>query len=167
LDSKLDRQPLAFHTKAALTTDDYPQMSLPWVQAYTKSLVQLDDHLRPTDRFSQTHTITATLHKLVRRCSDHFTDHTALLALLSIAEHCLATPSRELCQHLFYRAKLGRLLVLEMTSVVKRTPPTKAIDKNDDWIVLLERVCAALEKLDPTWVHVADYQWLVNHVKFL
>lgn len=163
-DDSLDSEPVA--SKLLSTTDDDPPMSLPWVQAYTKALVQLDNHLRPTDRFSQTHSITATLQKLVRRCTDHFTDHTALLALLAIAEHCLDTPSPELGQHLFYRAKLGRLLVLEMTSVVKRTPPSK-VSLCGDWVVGLERVCAALARLDPTWVHVADYQWLVDHVKAL
>ncbi|ORX53672.1 hypothetical protein DM01DRAFT_1407806 [Hesseltinella vesiculosa] len=93
---------------------------LAWLQLHARAIVHQHDRLRPNEQFARVDHIAESVLSLIRICAMHSTASSwpSLLALLLIAMECLDAPS-QVRQHLFYRARLGRALILEITTVLK------------------------------------------------
>ncbi|KAG0167676.1 hypothetical protein DFQ28_011326 [Apophysomyces sp. BC1034] len=148
------------------------------IQARARQIVHDLDHLRPSEQFARAVEVSEDLHRLVRLTSNtlHAPTHghslVALLGLLVIVLEGLKAPP-EVRQHVFYHAKLGRIVILEMASVLKNykdsvLPPSQwslmlsVFEKNCHWLEQLEEACAKMARYDVTWDFRQEYEDVVT-----
>jgi hypothetical protein len=128
------------------------------LQKHAHAIVHPISHLRPSDQFAQAARVASSLHQLVRLATDTLHPTLALVALLAIVQEPLKTPSSELRRQVFHRYKWGRLVILEMATLLKTSPLDPAlIDMH-----ALETTCTTLAKLDPRWKFKDEYHGVVQ-----
>ncbi|KAI9260138.1 hypothetical protein BY458DRAFT_516679 [Sporodiniella umbellata] len=127
------------------------------------------DHCRISDQFSKASKVAVSLHLLLRQftqdVSVHGRSHIALLGLILLAQESLNTPT-EVRQQIFSHDKFGRVLTLEMASVLKnfKLPLLPNEDwypispQKENWIISLEQVCLKMARYDVTWEYRKEYQ---------
>ncbi|KAI8069504.1 hypothetical protein BC940DRAFT_318346 [Gongronella butleri] len=119
-------------TDATTTPMEEAIRELAWIQMHARATIHQHDRLRPNEQFARVDQIADALMALIRLCAAHpTTSWQSLLAHILIASECLDAPS-QVRQHLFYRAKIGRLLILEMTTVLKNYHDGDENDANND-----------------------------------
>ncbi|KAL1935709.1 hypothetical protein VTP01DRAFT_4849 [Rhizomucor pusillus] len=147
------------------------------VRAHT--IVHSMDHQRPSERFANEVTVSQELERLVRLCTN--TLHTASQGYTLIAMIGLSIVASEALEgvsmtkrHVFSDALLGRVLILEMASILKnyKAPPRELQptrlfqaafpDQQDDFglagfVQLVTEVCARLAQYDLTWQYRQEY----------
>ncbi|KAL0079902.1 hypothetical protein J3Q64DRAFT_1751699 [Phycomyces blakesleeanus] len=143
-------------------------------QERARSLVHGLDQLRPSEQFARAADIADELHSLVRLCS--LTLHSssqghslvALLGLLIIVQESLDAPP-EVRQHVFYHAKFGRTVILEMAAVLKnhKNPPLSSsewsavvsiLDPPQSWLDSLANACTKIARYDVGWDFRNEYE---------
>lgn len=134
-----------------------------------KKIAHSLDHCRISEQFSRATEIAVSLHRLLSRFTQdvslHGPSHVALFGLILIAQESLSTPT-EVRQQIFSHDKFGRVLILEMTSVLKnfKMPLLSNSDwfrvsgKEEDWLVVLEQACLKMARYDITWEYRREYQ---------
>ncbi|KAI9274205.1 hypothetical protein BY458DRAFT_539497 [Sporodiniella umbellata] len=131
------------------------------------------DCCRISDQFSRASEVAMSLHLLLcqftQDVSIHGPSHVALLGLVLIAQQSLDTPA-EVRQHIFSHEKFGRVVILEMASVLKKfkLPLLPHSDwhrinsqqkhQHSNWLITLEAVCLKLARYDVTWEYRKEYQ---------
>ncbi|CEG65061.1 hypothetical protein RMATCC62417_01928 [Rhizopus microsporus] len=127
------------------------------------------DHYRVSDQFSRASEVATSLHLLLRQfaqdLSVHGPSHAILFGLILVAQEALGAPS-EVRQQIFTHDKFGRILILEMASVLKnfKLPLLPNEDwhrityQKDNWLVALEQVCSKMARYDITWEYRKEYQ---------
>ncbi|KAF7727860.1 hypothetical protein EC973_006973 [Apophysomyces ossiformis] len=148
------------------------------IQDRARQIVHDLDHLRPSEQFARAVEVADELHRLVRLTSStlHAPSHghslITLFGLLVIVLEGLKAPP-EVRQHVFYHAKLGRIVILEMASVLKNykgpaLPPSQwslllsVFDNGSHWLEQLEQVCAKMARYDVTWDFRQEYEDVVT-----
>ncbi|KAI8147820.1 hypothetical protein BJV82DRAFT_664175 [Fennellomyces sp. T-0311] len=150
-----------------------------------RSIVHSLDQGRPSEQFANQASVAQELQRVVRYCTNtlHASTHghslAALMGLLMIAREGLdAVP--EIRKYLFGKAHLGRMLVLEMTGVLKNLkssptplpwslllsaldPPPSLSDRHQvAWLIqLLGDVCKQMANADQTWAYLQEYDNVV------
>ncbi|CAO3678100.1 unnamed protein product [Rhizopus stolonifer] len=134
-----------------------------------KKIAHSLDQCRISDQFSRASEVAVSLHLLLcqftQDVSVHGRSHVALFGLILIAQESLNTPT-EVRQQIFSHDKFGRVLTLEMTSVLKnfKLPLLPNEDwfqiapQKENWIVSLEQVCLKMARYDVTWEYRKEYQ---------
>lgn len=143
------------------------------------AIVHSMDRQRPSERFANEVAVSQELERLVRLCTN--TLHTASQGYTLVAMVGLAVVAREaldgvsmMKRHVFSDALLGRVLILEMASILKnyKAPPPELQpgrlfeaafpDQQDDFglgcfVQLVTDVCARLAQYDLTWQYRQEY----------
>ncbi|KAI8332359.1 hypothetical protein BC941DRAFT_358999 [Chlamydoabsidia padenii] len=151
---------------------------LHWIQTYARTLVHQLDPLRPNEQFAQAKEITNRLLSLIRLCSQQHGDDNSLIcvmALILVAHECLGGTTAVVRQDMFYRTKVGRTIVLEMSSLFKnyKVGNDKATSRQQhalaillfdggDWYSALEIVCGKLSRLDENWEYRNEYHQVIT-----
>lgn len=137
-----------------------PMKQVLLLQKHAHAIVDPISHLRPSDQFAQAAHVASSLQQLVRLATDTLRSHPtlALVALSAIVQEPLKTPSSELRRQVFYRYKWGRLVILEMATLLK----TSSLDPTLIDMHRLETTCTNLAKLDPRWKFKDEYQGVVR-----
>ncbi|KAG1468208.1 hypothetical protein G6F56_003969 [Rhizopus delemar] len=125
------------------------------------------DQYRISDQFSRASEVAVSLHLLLCQFTQQIrgSSHAALFGLVLLAQESLFTPP-EVRQHIFSHEKFGRVLILEMASVLKnfKFPLLPNADwyqvapQQDNWLMALEQVCLKLARYDVTWEYRKEYQ---------
>ncbi|KAI8080799.1 uncharacterized protein B0P05DRAFT_459986, partial [Gilbertella persicaria] len=141
--------------------------TLVMVQQKARSIAHQLDNLRPSEQFGRAHEVATQLQALVRSLPVH--DHSSfisLFGLIILAQESLLAPT-EVRQHIFYHAKLGRTLILEMSSLLKDFKSSmkvnhqhywSSLNQTESWLSCLEQVCSKLSRYDITWEYRKEYQ---------
>ncbi|ORZ10817.1 hypothetical protein BCR42DRAFT_454370 [Absidia repens] len=95
-----------------------------WIQTHSRAIIHQLDHLRPNEQFAKAKDIADQLISLTRLCGQQFHGQwgdswTTIMALVLMTYECLDNSLPEIRQYLFYRAKFGRTIVLEMNAALK------------------------------------------------
>lgn len=134
-----------------------------------KEIAHSLDRCRISDQFSRASEVADSLHLLLRQftqdVSVHGPSQVALFGLILLAQESLNTPA-EVRQQIFSHDKFGRVLILEMASVLKnfKLPLLPNEDwyqiasQKQDWLAALERVCLKMARYDVTWEYRKEYQ---------
>ncbi|KAI8360763.1 hypothetical protein EDC96DRAFT_513361 [Choanephora cucurbitarum] len=145
------------------------------IQQKARNISHQLDNLRPSEQFGKAHYVYNQLQQLVRSLPIH--DHDSFVTLFSLivlAQESLSAPS-EVRQHLFYDAKLGRVLILELASLLKNFRPSfkknshlstsmdqyywsHVLKQEQNWLSCLEDICSKLSRYDATWEYRNEYQ---------
>ncbi|KAI8140626.1 hypothetical protein BJV82DRAFT_580983 [Fennellomyces sp. T-0311] len=152
------------------------------IQEQAKKLAHRLDALRPSEQFAHAAQVAQEFQQLVRLCVHllHEDPLAATVAIMLIVQESFAAPP-EVRQHIYYQAKLGRLVVLELQSVLKyhqgqtkrttrhrvdyyalcvQTMPGD--EEQDGWLEDLAQLCAKLARYDTTWEFRQEYQNVVR-----
>ncbi|KAI8372343.1 hypothetical protein EDC96DRAFT_500753 [Choanephora cucurbitarum] len=144
------------------------------IQQKARNIAHQLDNLRPSDQFGKAHKVNSQLQALIRSLPVHgYDSFVTLFGLIVLAQEGLSAPS-EVRQHLFYDAKLGRILILELASLLKNfKPSTKhassglstdqyywshVLNQEKNWLSSLEDICSKLSRYDATWEYRNEYQ---------
>ncbi|KAI7898756.1 uncharacterized protein BX663DRAFT_489715 [Cokeromyces recurvatus] len=149
------------------------------IQLQTRTISHRLDNLRPSDQFGRASEIAEALQHLIRSLHLH-SDQSffTLFSLIILAQESLMAPS-EVRQHVFYHVKLGRILILEMSTILKNFIylPFVGNDLTDywtqlgydpqkqDWLSCLEAICLKLARYDITWEYRKEYQEVITIAK--
>lgn len=134
------------------------------IQLKARNIAHEYDNLRRSDQFSKAKETANALEQVLKGI--HMKSDQSFIALFSIillAQESILAPS-EIRQHIFYVAKFGRILILELSSILKnfKFDINKAhydsLFRPESWFQVLEEVCTRLYKYDPTWEHRKEYQ---------
>ncbi|KAI9488553.1 hypothetical protein BDB00DRAFT_791806 [Zychaea mexicana] len=159
------------------------------IQERARSIVHSLDGCRPSEQFANEAALAEELQRVVRWCTNTLHASTrghslaALMGLLAIAREGLSAIP-EIRKYLFGKAHLGRMVVLEMSSVLKNFKNTTHLP--DQWslllsileaphavvqdhhrhqvawvVQLLRDVCAQMAHCDRSWRHLQEYEHVV------
>ncbi|KAF7730994.1 hypothetical protein EC973_001040 [Apophysomyces ossiformis] len=131
------------------------------------------DHLRPSEQFSRAAEIAEEMQRVVPtsvKVLKPISSLAVLFGFMIIAQQGLCTPP-EIRRHLFYQAKFGRTIVLEISSALKdyrhtNLSPTEqssiqAMLGRDNWIDELADLCTRLSQYDRAWEFRREYEDVV------
>lgn len=142
------------------------QRDLTWIQNQAKAIAHRLDSLRPSEQFGRATEIADALQQLVRQLPRQSSTLT-LFGLIILVKESLSAPA-EVRQHVFYHVKLGRVLILEMSTCLKnfkRSTHDATINFNDyyqeNWFQCLQEICSKLARFDVTWEYRKEYQEVV------
>ncbi|KAI9486737.1 MAG: hypothetical protein EXX96DRAFT_471699 [Benjaminiella poitrasii] len=149
------------------------------IQLQARAISHRLDNLRPSDQFGRASEIAEALQQLVRSLHLH-SDQSffTLFGLIILAQESLMAPS-EVRQHVFYHVKLGRILILEMSTVLKNFVYLPFIGNHltdhwtqlgydpqtENWLSCLEAICSKLARYDITWEYRREYQEVITIAK--
>ncbi|KAI9259480.1 hypothetical protein BDA99DRAFT_513364 [Phascolomyces articulosus] len=90
------------------------------IQEQANKLSHRLDTLRPSEQFAHAAQVAQEFQQLIRLCVHllHENPFAAILGLILIVQQSFGAPP-EVRQHIYYQAKLGRLVVLELESILK------------------------------------------------
>ncbi|CAO3652721.1 unnamed protein product [Cunninghamella blakesleeana] len=149
------------NTKVTLTSP--PMMTLMKqlliIQKNTCDVVHQLDHLRPSEQFAKSSITAQTLYQLIRYSTDKLRSHSilALLSIMGITQEILDHAPSELKRQIFYKSKLGRLIILEMMTTLKTfTIPSTTSSSSD----------ISLFYFNNYFQH-QSYQNIHNHIEFI
>ncbi|KAI8375193.1 hypothetical protein BD560DRAFT_392992 [Blakeslea trispora] len=144
------------------------------IQQKARNISHQLDHLRPSEQFGKAHKVNHQLQALIRSLPIHGHDSfVTLFSLIVLGKESLSAPT-EVRQHLFYDAKLGRILILELASLLKNFKPSfrqshpsismdqyywsDILKQEQSWLSCLQEVCSKLSRYDATWEYRNEYQ---------
>ncbi|CEP14109.1 hypothetical protein [Parasitella parasitica] len=134
------------------------------MQAEARAIAHELDNLRPSEQFGRAGETTEALLQMVRSLHVH-SDQSfmTLFGLIIIAQESLLAPS-EVRQHIFYHAKFGRTLILEISNILKNFNHTSGSSdqywssfRETSWLSDLQEVCCRLARYDITWEYRKEY----------
>jgi hypothetical protein len=142
------------------------QRDLVWIQNQAKMIAHRLDNLRPSEQFGRAAETADALQQLVRQLPRQSSTLT-LFGLIILVKESLSAPA-EVRQHVFYHVKLGRVLILEMSTCLKNfkhSTHDNLINFNDyyqeNWFHCLQQICSKLARFDVTWEYRKEYQEVV------
>ncbi|KAI8974645.1 hypothetical protein BDB01DRAFT_805883 [Pilobolus umbonatus] len=149
--------------------DDEVISELISIQEQAQKIVHALDQLRPSEQFARASDVADHLLNLSRLTLLHtHSSAFTLLAFLVIAEQSMDAPS-EVRQHLFYHAKFGRVIILEMASALKNFNRSSVHLQeywcrvsDTDWLDILKNVATVLARYDLTWEYGREYQDIIR-----
>ncbi|KAG2212962.1 hypothetical protein INT46_008088 [Mucor plumbeus] len=134
------------------------------IQTKSRSIAHELDNQRPSEQFGRASETADALQQMVRSLhvqSDQ--SFLTLFGLIIIAQESLLAPS-EVRQHIFYHAKFGRTLILEISSVLKNFNYNNGGSDqywnsfmNTSWLCDLQEICSRLSRYDITWEYRKEY----------
>ncbi|GAN04347.1 hypothetical protein MAM1_0061c03807 [Mucor ambiguus] len=134
------------------------------IQTQARSIAHELDNQRPSEQFGRADETANALQQMVRSLHIH-SDQSflTLFGLIIIAQESLSAPS-EVRQHIFYHAKFGRTLILEISSVLKNFNYAhsgsdqywRSLMKTS-WLADLQEICSRLSRYDITWEYRKEY----------
>ncbi|GAA5811314.1 hypothetical protein MFLAVUS_004747 [Mucor flavus] len=167
------------------TIEDYPQVAntiydkhynkkkddveeLKHLRQQVRKIAHSLDKQRPSEQFGRASEISFNLNQILYSTMiEHQESLTSLFGLILLAQESLNCPS-EVRQHLFSNAKFGRIIILEISKILKNfneyncrdfNHKWSLISTNDDtWFDSLQYVCNKLSRYDITWEYRKEYQ---------
>ncbi|ORZ02193.1 hypothetical protein BCR43DRAFT_481165 [Syncephalastrum racemosum] len=152
------------------------------IQSRARQIVHQIDAQRPSDQYASEEIIARDLRRLIRLCTNTLyataDGHSmaALVGLLVVAQECLEAIPR-LRRYLFSQAGTGRLIVLEMASILKNFKQPSAASSliaqralllkilepppghSASWFpCVIENTCLEMADHDREWVHKQEYE---------
>lgn len=151
------------------------------IQSRARQIVHGIDAQRPSDQYASEEVIARDLRRLIRLCTNTLyataEGHSvaALVGLLVVAQECLEAIPR-LRRYLFSQAGTGRLIVLEMASILKNFKQPSAASlvaqrallfkvlepppgHSASWFpCVIENICLEMADHDREWVHRQEYE---------
>lgn len=134
------------------------------IQTKSRSIAHELDNQRPSEQFGRAGETADALQQMVRSLhvqSDQ--SFLTLFGLIIIAQESLLAPS-EVRQHIFYHAKFGRTLILEISSVLKNFNYNNGGSDqywnsfmDTSWLCDLQEICSRLSRYDITWEYRKEY----------
>ncbi|KAI9488096.1 hypothetical protein BDB00DRAFT_748812, partial [Zychaea mexicana] len=146
------------------------------IQEQANQLAHRLDAMRPSEQFVHAAQVAQEFQQLIRLCVHllHKNPLAATLGIMLIVQQSFGAPP-EVRQHVYYQAKLGRLVVLELESILNHhadylvscvlkdlDASTMSNSANDDWLEQLEQLCTKLSRYDTTWEFRQEYQNVVR-----
>lgn len=134
------------------------------IQSQSRSIAHELDNQRPSEQFGRADETANALQQMVRSLHIH-SDQSflTLFGLIIIAQESLSAPS-EVRQHIFYHAKFGRALILEISSVLKNFNYNHTGSDQywnslmkTCWLTDLQEICSRLARYDITWEYRKEY----------
>ncbi|KAI8638870.1 hypothetical protein BD408DRAFT_422389 [Parasitella parasitica] len=139
------------------------------IQTKSRAIAHELDNLRPSEQFGRAGETTEALQQMVRSLHVH-SDQSflTLFGLIVIAQESLLAPS-EVRQHIFYHAKFGRTLILEISNILKNFNHTNSSNdkywgyfRETSWLCELQEICSKLSRYDITWEYRKEYHEVAN-----
>lgn len=140
------------------------------VQERTRLITHSLSNLRPSEQFARAGDVADDLRELLQLTLHLFHAHSAnftLLAFILISQQALDSPP-EIRRHLFYQTKFGRVLILQMASVLKNFDTTSFLHhywsriSDTDWLDTLKDIIHTLSRYDDSWEYKNDYQCIIT-----
>jgi hypothetical protein len=140
---------------------------LAWIQNQARMIAHRLDNQRPSEQFGRAAETAEALQQLVRQLPRQSSTLT-LFGLIILVKESLSAPA-EVRQHVFYHVKLGRVLILEMSTCLKNfkhSTHDSMINFNDyyqeNWFHCLQEICSKLARFDVTWEYRKEYQEVIT-----
>ncbi|KAG0167966.1 hypothetical protein DFQ30_005435 [Apophysomyces sp. BC1015] len=136
----------------------------------------LDNH-RPSEQFARASEISEEMRRMTLKCTQvlrSLSSLAVLFGLIIVAEEGLSSPP-EVRKHMFYQAKFGRTVVLDMSTALKnykhstlspsQRSALKTILGQDSWIDKLAEICSKMSTYDDGWDFRQEYENVVSIAK--